>query len=107
QTRAHAVGTPEPYVIRVDMRFFDHSSTLGVPGPYAVIQTCLDLRPPAAEPIHIATDAPFPIELNDSAKLSIRRIRQCIGLVQSAYRNCRSTELMAFIVLVISKLGFS
>jgi hypothetical protein len=57
--------------------------------------------------IHPLIAVTFSTPTNDCAKLSVRRIRFRMGLIQRPYRKRRSTELMAFIVLVRPKLGFT
>ena len=89
------------------MRFFDHSFLLRIPSFDGIIEACSDLWPPTAEPGCIPADSPIPIKLNDSAKLPIRGIGRRVVLLQWSYRNRRSTELMAFFVLVRPKLGFA
>src|SRR5215469_606561 len=107
ETRAHAVGAPELNVIGIDMWFLYHSSMLRVPSSDAIIQARADAGPPTAQPRCVSTDPPIPIEFDNPAQLSIRCIRLRVRLVQGAYRKGRSTELMAFIVLVRSKFGFT
>src|SRR5262249_30959379 len=71
--RAHGFRSPKLDVVGIVMRFFDPTLVPGVPRFDAEIETAFDFWPERSQPSGIAADPPVAIDLDDAAKLTVRR----------------------------------
>jgi len=102
---AHAIGTPELDVVGVMVGFFEPAAVLGIPRADAVIEAGFDLGPELSEPLGVTTDAPFPVDLHDTAELSIGGGVEVMG--DGADGEGAAELLVAVFILGWAELGFA
>ncbi len=102
ETGAHAVRSPELYVIGVVMRLFHRSVTARIPCADAIIHTLLYLRVQRTYPAVISADAPLPVNLHYAAELSVSGRVEVV--LHRTDRKIGAEHLMAFGVLIDKEL---